>query len=137
MAKVWIHFSLFPSKKNGLCVKHFPWGMFPLWCYVPMSTEWSSGIWLLLISEYVEEHYAESALTSWVLFLVIELSHSRDVCKLGPYLLKEILCNCWMKCFWIKVWLECLLKFCSHCPEILRAWRQWKNRFRGSGNSTV
>lgn len=37
-----------------------------------LNTERSSRIRLLPISEYVEEHYADSALTRCVLFLVIE-----------------------------------------------------------------
>lgn len=106
----------------------FPWLSFTLWCLLAVA-KGSSGIWLLFISDCVEEHYADPALTWCVLFLVIVHSHSRDFYKIGLAFSKKKFCaaiECWMKCFWSNLWLECSLEFCSHWPATLRALRQYR-----------
>lgn len=64
VAKAWVPlFFLIPSKKMAFVLSIFPWLSFTLWRCLLMNAEWSSGIWLLFISDDVEEHYAVSALT--------------------------------------------------------------------------
>lgn len=94
--------SRFHQRKVAFVLRIFPWLSFTLWYHLLLNAERSSRIWLLFISKYVE-HYADSILTSCVLFLVIEHSHSRDFYKFVACHLKKILCSCWRKCFWSRV----------------------------------
>lgn len=147
MAKAWVplfflqfHFSpRFHQRKMAFVLSIFPWLLFTLWYCVLMNTEWSSGIWLFfIISDYVEETLCRVFPDVMCVILVIIQSYSRGFYKLGAYLLKKKFPAAikW-NVFRLRCGLECLLEFCSHCLEILRGWRQWKNRFRGGGNSKV